>query len=42
MAANSFQVKRRLDYKKPDFTAVDIDLTFTLSDEATVVRSSAP
>lgn len=41
MTANSFQVKRRLDYKKPDFTAVDIDLTFTLSDEATVVRSSA-
>ena len=41
MASNSFQVKRRLDYKKPDFTAVDIDLTFTLSDEATVVRSSA-
>lgn len=41
MASNSFQVKRRLDYKKPDFTAVDINLTFTLSDEATVVRNSA-
>ena len=41
MAASSFKAKRRLDYKKPDFTATDIDLTFHLSDECTQVSSTA-
>lgn len=41
MEASAFKAKRRLDYKKPDFTATDIELTFQLSDDKTVVRSSA-
>lgn len=41
MANNAFKAKKRLDYKSPDFTATDIDLTFTLSDDMTVVRSTA-
>ena len=41
MAASSFKAKKRLDYKKPDFTATDIELYFQLADEGTVVRSTA-
>lgn len=41
MEASAFKAKRRLDYKKPDFTATDIELTFQLSDDKTIVRSTA-
>ncbi len=41
MAASSFKAKKRLDYKKPDFTATDIELHLQLADECTVVRSTA-
>ncbi len=37
----SFHVQKRSDYKSPDFTALDIELTFTLADEYTVVRNVA-
>lgn len=40
-SVNSYRVQRRLDYKAPEFTALDIELTFTLSDEYTLVRSVA-
>ena len=41
MANSNFKAKKRLDYKKPEFTATDIDLTFQLGDDYTVVRSTA-
>lgn len=41
MEASAFKAKRRLDYKKPDFTATDIELIFQLSDDKTIVRSTA-
>ena len=41
MANSTFKAKKRLEYKKPEFTATDIDLQFQLSDEATVVRATA-
>lgn len=41
MAASNFKAKKRLEYKKPDFTATDIDLQFQLADDATVVRATA-
>lgn len=41
MANNTFKAKKRLDYKKSDFTATDIELNFDLADEYTVVRSTA-
>ena len=37
----SFNVQKRSDYKAPDFTALDIELTFTLADEYTQVRNVA-
>lgn len=40
-SVNSFKVQKRLDYKAPEFTALDIELTFNLADEYTVVRSQA-
>ena len=40
-AASSFKAKKRLDYKKPEFPATDIELYFQLADEGTVVRSTA-
>lgn len=41
MATSTFKAKKRLEYKKPEFTATDIDLQFQLSDEATIVRATA-
>lgn len=35
----NYKPKRRLDYKAPDFTALSVDLTFELAEEATVVKS---
>lgn len=40
MAASTFKAKKRLEYKKPDFTATDIDLQFQLADDDTVVRAT--
>lgn len=40
-AATPFKVQKRSDYKAPDFTALDIELTFDLADDYTVVRSVA-
>ena len=37
----TYKAKRRLDYKAPDFTASSIELTFELSDDATVVKTNA-
>lgn len=36
-----FKAKKRLDYKSPDFTAIDIDLNFQLADANTIVRNTA-
>ena len=41
MNANNYNARKRLDYKAPEFTATDIDLEFQLSDEYTVVTSTA-
>ena len=41
MTAGNFKAKKRLDYKKPDFTATDIELNFVLGNDYTVVRSTA-
>lgn len=41
MAAATFKAKKRLEYKTPDFTATDIELTFQLGDVYTTVRSTA-
>ncbi len=39
MENKSFKSQRRLDYKSPDFTALNVDLTFTLADTSTKVKS---
>ncbi len=41
MTAGNFKAKKRLEYKKPDFTATDIELNFVLGNDYTVVRSTA-
>lgn len=40
MEKKTYKPKRRLDYKAPDFTALSVDLTFELAEEATVVHSN--
>lgn len=37
MEKNTFKAKKRTDYRAPDFTADEIELTFELDDEATKV-----
>ena len=39
MKKNDYKVIKRLDYKQPDFTALEIELTFKLADEFTEVTS---
>lgn len=41
MTAGNFKAKKRLEYKKPDFTATDIELNIVLSNDSTLVRSTA-
>ena len=36
----NYKPKRRLDYKAPDFTALNVELTFELAEEATIVKSA--
>ncbi len=36
---NTYKAQKRTDYKAPNFTAINIDLTFTLDDTRTVVKN---
>lgn len=36
----NYKPQRRLDYKAPDFTAMTVELTFELAEQATVVKSN--
>ncbi|MDY6466140.1 MAG: hypothetical protein SPK65_06040, partial [Succinivibrio dextrinosolvens] len=36
---NTYKAQKRTDYKAPNFTATDIDLTFTLDDTKTIVKN---
>ena len=41
MKNNNYKAVKRLDYRAPDFTATDIELEFNLSDDYTIVKSTA-
>ena len=41
MEKKTFKAKKRTDYKSPDFTVTNIDLTFELDDTKTKVTTVA-